>query len=72
MLKRTPFRLRDFSAYRLAALALALAFSGCSERDPGMLETDLKAYQRGQRLLTEGRPQEALPAFLAVVRERPA
>lgn len=60
---------------RLAQLAFLFAliggFTGCQPEAQILPETDLTAYQRGQRMLTEDRPQEALLAFQAVVKLRP-
>ncbi len=55
----------------VAWLAVWLLPVGCQPAGEVLLETDLAAYQRGQRLLREQRPQEALIAFQSVVSERP-
>lgn len=56
----------------LSLLAYCLLSVGCNPDQSGMVaETDEKQYQRGQRLLREGRQGEALAAFLKVVEKRP-
>ncbi len=53
----------------LTALFIA---SGCDNVSSGVVaEKDEKHYQRGQRLLREGRAAEALAAFLKVIEKRP-
>ncbi len=47
----------------------SLALQGCFDSDP-VLETEERAYQRGQRFLKEGRDPEALEAFLKVIAKR--
>lgn len=60
-----------FLRFHLFVLLLALLLSGCS-RDPDSVipETDERAFRRGNSLLREGRPQEALAAFLSVTESR--
>lgn len=48
-----------------------LILSGCVPTRDDLPEIEEKAYQRGQRLLREGRQQDALEAFLAVIAKRP-
>ncbi|MEO0794875.1 MAG: LysM peptidoglycan-binding domain-containing protein [Verrucomicrobiota bacterium] len=54
-------------------MTLLLLLGGCDQYGGDSLvdETDEKHYQRGQRLLREGRHGEALNAFLKVVEKRP-
>ncbi|GAB4285352.1 MAG: hypothetical protein Tsb0018_12000 [Opitutales bacterium] len=51
---------------------MLLALMGCSgsSLSDAVPETDERHYQRGQRLLREGREQEALSAFLKVIEKR--
>lgn len=60
-----------FMRFHLIFLLLALLVSGCA-RDPDTVipETDERAFRRGNSLLREGRPQEALAAFLSVTESR--
>lgn len=51
-------------------LFIGLLLIGCTESGDPILETEEKSYQRGQRLLREGRDKEALEAFLKVVSKR--
>lgn len=53
-------------------LLTGLLLTGCTESGDPILETEEKSYQRGQRLLREGRDKEALEAFLRVVAKRKA
>jgi len=52
----------------LATLAL---IPGCDQPAELGRETDERAFRRGQRLLREGLPEEALTAFLSVISARP-
>jgi nucleoid-associated protein YgaU len=49
---------------------LSFFLCGCSSSENAIDETDEKHYQRGQRLLKEGRNPEALEAFLIVIDKR--
>lgn len=60
--------------YRLifSFLTLCYLLAGCNtDQSTVVAETDEKHYQRGQRLLREGREGEALAAFLKVIEKRP-
>ncbi len=48
-----------------------VALGGCTPPETPVKETDERAYRRGKSLLREGRREEALQAFLAVVSARP-
>jgi LysM repeat protein len=51
--------------------ALILLLSGCQPPAESVREVDERAYRRGKSLLREGRPDEALTAFLSVIAARP-
>ncbi|WP_309383152.1 Cell division protein CpoB [Cerasicoccus frondis] len=56
----------------LTFLTLCIFWAGCDSQTGGVVnETEEKQYQRGQRLLREGREGEALNAFLKVIEKRP-
>ncbi|MBK1857288.1 LysM peptidoglycan-binding domain-containing protein [Cerasicoccus arenae] len=53
-------------------MAICIFWTGCDSQSGGVVnETDEKHFQRGQRLLREGRQGEALSAFLKVIEKRP-
>jgi tetratricopeptide (TPR) repeat protein len=56
----------------LALLAFALASAGCGQNESVGLgaETDDSGYREGQQLEKQGRPQEALVAYLKVISRR--
>jgi tetratricopeptide (TPR) repeat protein len=56
----------------LALLAFALAGAGCRQNESVGLgaETDDSGYREGQQLVKQGRPQEALVAYLKVISRR--
>lgn len=56
----------------LAVLPASILLTGCLPGDTveTVSETDERNYQRGKQLLREGRPQEALSAFLNVIEKR--
>ncbi len=57
----------------LVLLAFALAGAGCGPGESIGLgaETDDSGYREGQQLVKQGRPQEALVAYLKVISRRP-
>lgn len=56
----------------LTLLMFCMLWSACDQTRSGVVsETEEKQYQRGQRLLREGRQGEALNAFLKVIEKRP-
>ncbi|WP_309398084.1 LysM peptidoglycan-binding domain-containing protein [Cerasicoccus maritimus] len=56
----------------LTFLTLCIFWAGCDAQSGSVVnETEEKHYQRGQRLLREGREGEALNAFLKVIDKRP-
>lgn len=54
---------------RLLLLACLLCFAGCTPESQ-IAEKDEKHYVRGEQLLKENKPQEALAAFLKVIEKR--
>lgn len=52
-------------------LWFALLLAGCGSSTAVIKETEERSYRRGKSLLREGRREEALQAFLAVVASRP-
>lgn len=52
-------------------LLLLAVLTGCTQSGPQIDETEERAYRRGQSLKREGRPDEALLAFLTVIDSRP-
>ena len=49
---------------------MALALAGCERAAPTLDETDDRAFRRGESLRAEGRPTEALQAYLDVIATR--
>ena len=55
----------------LAGVLVLGALGGCSPPETPVKEADERAYRRGKSLLREGRREEALQAFLALLGARP-
>ena len=57
--------------FLLAILLLGMGISGCGKPSVEVIpETEEKLFQRGQYRLDQGRPEEALSAFLGVIESR--
>jgi LysM repeat protein len=55
----------------ILTLLLTIFITGCArEAAQAVAETDERSYRRGKSLLREGRPQDALSAFLTVIDNR--
>jgi LysM repeat protein len=68
--RKVKFMARGLPGWLLVVLITAI-LSGCGPTPQLVKETDERAYRRGKSLQREGRNEEALQAFLAVVSARP-
>lgn len=51
-------------------VVLVCGLAACTDAERAVPEREERRYQRGKSLLREGRPEEALPAFLGLIEER--
>jgi LysM repeat protein len=63
-------KVKSLKGFLLVGLAGLVVAGGCTPSADVSEETDERAYRRGKSLLREGRKDEALQAFLAVISSR--